>query len=92
MPDIHIGSIADEIMSEVVGAEAKFPAFNSAHEGWAVIKEEMDELWAEVCKGGSTPRDPEAMRHEAIQLGAMAIRFVRDVCDKRAYGIMRKVT
>lgn len=79
----QITEIAFEVSAEVAAAEAKFAPFNSAHEGWAVIKEEMDELWAEVCKGGSVPKDPVAMRKEAVQLAAMAVRFIRDVCDGR---------
>ena len=33
------------IANEYNDASSKFPKFNSAHEGWAVLKEEMDELW-----------------------------------------------
>jgi NTP pyrophosphatase (non-canonical NTP hydrolase) len=53
--------------------------FNSAHEGYAVILEELDELWDEVKKNGQT-RDMQKMRDEAIQVAAMAMRFVIDVC------------
>lgn len=56
----------------------------SAHEGYAVILEELDELWDEVKKGGTEPRSVERMRKEAIQVAAMALRFVHDVCDGRA--------
>jgi glutamyl-tRNA reductase len=53
---------------------------NSAHEGWAVIWEELDELWDEVrAKQGA--RDVAKMRKEAVQVAAMAMRFVLDVCD-----------
>lgn len=53
--------------------------FNSAHEGYAVILEELDELWDEVKKNGQK-RDIQKMRDEAIQVAAMAMRFVIDVC------------
>ena len=76
--------ILEEIGSEVGRAESMFARFNSAHEGWAVLKEEVDELWEEVRKGGSTPKDHPAMRKEALQTAAMAVRFIRDVCDGRA--------
>jgi hypothetical protein len=59
---------------ELKRAMATFPAFNSAHEGWAVIWEKLDELWDEV-----KANDPEAARIEAIQVAAMALRYLIDV-------------
>ena len=53
----------------------------SAHEGYAVILEELDELWEEVRRHRS-PANIEAMRDEAIQIGAMAVAFIAEVCDK----------
>ena len=73
-----MASVADEVLGELQMATDKFGAFNSAHEGFAVLKEEVDELWDEVkCKH----RDVALMRREAIQVAAMAIRFIMDVCD-----------
>jgi hypothetical protein len=73
----------DDVAREVLRAEAKHKPMNSAHEGYAVILEEFEELWDEVCKGGRVPRDPVAMRKEAVEVAAMAVRFIRDVCDGR---------
>lgn len=71
--------IADEVLDELAAAR-RYPSMNSAHEGFAVLKEEVDELWEEVrAKQGQ--RVPALMRKEAIQVAAMAIRFVLDVCD-----------
>lgn len=53
--------------------------FGSAHEGYAVILEEVDELWDEVKKK-STERSIDQMREEAIQIAAMAVRFINDLC------------
>ena len=53
-------------------------AFHSAHEGYAVIAEELDELWDEVKKN-RRKRDPERMRKEASQVAAMALRFMVDI-------------
>jgi len=50
----------------------------SAHEGYAVILEELDELKAEVWKQF---HDRDAMKREAIHVAAMAMRFVLDICD-----------
>ena len=57
---------------------------HSAHEGYAVILEELDELWEEV-KGHRSPENLAAMRSEAVQVAAMAIAFVVEVCDAQAH-------
>lgn len=67
------------LRAELYRASESFGPFNSAHEGWAVIHEEMEELWAEVMKKQSQ-RSKEKMREEAIQIAAMAVRFIIDLC------------
>lgn len=74
----NMEDIVDEVCSELIRAVGRYPTFASGHEGWAVMREEMDELWDEVRKRDS---DPERMRAEAIQVAAMGIRFVLDVCE-----------
>ena len=69
--------VCDQALEEYGRASRKFSPFNSAHEGYAVLREEVDELWDEVKRNGPVSR----MREEAIQIAAMAIRFVIDVCD-----------
>jgi len=56
-------------------------AFNSAHAGYAILFEEVDELWAEVRKKPSQ-RSKERLRAEAVQVAAMALRFIQDICDR----------
>lgn len=73
--DDKLTGILDEVASELRKATDKFLEFNSAHEGYAVLLEEVDELWHEVKKN-----DPTRSREEAIQVAAMAIRFILDVC------------
>lgn len=70
---------------EMVSAELDWACenhkpFNSAHEGYAVILEEVEELWDEVKKKRAE-RSVEAMRMECIQIAAMALRFIQDVLD-----------
>ncbi len=61
-----------EILAELENANDLFPLFTSAHEGYAVIKEEVDELWDSI----KTRDTIENQRAEAIQIGAMAIKFL----------------
>lgn len=70
-----------QIYDEVTRAMTNWPAFNSAHEGFAVLNEEIDELWDHV-KLNQKKRDIDAMRKEAIQVAAMALRFAVEVCNE----------
>lgn len=53
-------------------------AFASAHEAWAVLYEEVMELFEEIRKKPSV-RDYEQIAHEAIQVAAVATRFVAQI-------------
>lgn len=68
--------IVNAVLSELEKAEAKFSPFNSAHEGYAVLKEEVDELWDVVKMQQSNPERIPKMRKEAIQVAAMSLRFL----------------
>ncbi len=70
-----------EVLEEVRNARANWPAFNSAHEGFAILKEEVDELW-DIVKVNQKKRDLVKMRAEAKQVAAMAIRFMGDCTDE----------
>jgi len=67
------------INDEFHRAIEKFPSFNSAHEGYAVILEELDELWEIVKLKQSTVGRDDLLRKEAVQVGAMALRFLVDM-------------
>lgn len=79
-------AIAD-IIEEFRTATAKFQPFHSAHEGYAVLAEEVDELWDEV-KGHRSLENYDRMIKEAIQVGAMALRFLVDITieEESRYG------
>ena len=51
-------------------------SFASPHEGYAVMLEEMDELFEEIRKKHP---DKDRLRDEAIQIGAMAIKFIQSL-------------
>jgi glutamyl-tRNA reductase len=72
--------VADQVVEELLKATDRHAPQASAHEGYAVILEELDELWEEVKKRESK-RDWYHLRKEAIQVAAMALRFVVDVAD-----------
>ena len=72
---------AEAALAEAMRAAAAWPPYNSAHEGFAVINEEFDELKTHVWTNQKR-RDLEAMRVEAIQLAATAIRFAADCCTE----------
>lgn len=40
--------IVAAILAEIATVDARWPDFNSAHEGYAVLAEEVDELWTHV--------------------------------------------
>ncbi len=66
------------VRDEVERAVTNWPPFNSAHEGYAIILEEVDELWDEV-KLNESNRDLQNMKTEAIQVAATAIKFVMSI-------------
>lgn len=72
----------EEVRSEIRSARAVWPrpSYN-AHEAYAVLLEEVDELWDHV-KTKQKNRDLAKMRKEAMQVAAMAVRFMIEVCDE----------
>jgi len=73
-------------VEELKRARAKFGNFNSGHEGWAAIKEELDELWDHIRAWKGDAYGAEA-RKEAIQVAAMGIRFATDCCPEKIPGL-----
>jgi hypothetical protein len=70
--------IVEDVVDELISASQANGSMASAHEGWAVLREEEEELWDEIKKRHP---DEKAMRREAVQVAAMALRFLHDVCD-----------
>ena len=52
-----------------------YPLFHSTHEGYAVIKEEIDELW-DFIKTSKSVKPSSEQREEVIQIIAMCIKFL----------------
>jgi NTP pyrophosphatase (non-canonical NTP hydrolase) len=69
-----IDDVFAAVKVEVERAQAKFGPFKNGHEGYAVLLEEVDELWHEVKHGDDT----SALK-EAVHVAAMAVRFLIDL-------------
>lgn len=70
------GHVLEAVVAEYEYATSKHQKYNSPHEGYAVILEELDELWDEI-KADS----PMSAREECIQVAATAIRFLVDLYE-----------
>jgi hypothetical protein len=73
-------TIYNEVQAEVTRSRKLHGDFHGAHEGYAVLLEEVNELWDEVKL---RKRGFLTMRTECVQIAAMAIKFAEDVCDKK---------
>lgn len=67
------------IEAEFYRASNLYPKFHSNHEAYAVIKEEVDELWDEIKKSKDI-RGNNEMTKELIQIGAMVVRYLDNLC------------
>lgn len=71
---IRIDAALAKVKAEVMRAMIKHPTgMRSNHEGYAVILEELDELWDDV----KHDRTDQAIA-EAVQVAAMGVRFMLD--------------
>lgn len=73
-----LDDILAEVAAELQRAQAQHAPISSAHEGYAVLLEEVEEVWALVKQ-----RQPDraALRAELLQVAAMAVRMIVDVVD-----------
>ena len=70
----HIDHTANEVKDEYARARKKFPPMRGPHEGYAVLLEEVDELWDAI-----KANDLVHARKEAIQVAAMAMALIAEV-------------
>lgn len=74
---LTLGDVLVLVGDEVRSAEEQHPRGAAGpHEGWAILREEVDELW-DLVKADQG-RSPEAQT-EAVQIAAMAIRYILEV-------------
>jgi hypothetical protein len=77
--DNHLESILEALRAEFIRATTKFGSYNSSHEGYAVILEELDELWDEIKPNRGYS---EAAMEEALQVAVTAIRYIYDLSGR----------
>ena len=77
--DAKLTLLLAKIEAEFQRAIKYYRPMNSYHEGYAVIKEEMEELWDEIKK---KKQKKQRLHEEAVQVGAMALRFLYDLCEE----------
>lgn len=73
----QVAAILEDVELELISAISRYAPFNSAHEGYAVILEELDEMWQDI----KANRLLESTA-EAIQVAAMAVRYLLDIGSK----------
>lgn len=77
LAEVRIELLGERWLNGKQGALERFGAMHSAHEGYAVIKEEVDELWDEVKANAMGPAISEAR-----QVAAMGVRFILDLSEE----------
>lgn len=78
-----------EVLTELARATELHGRLASGHEALAVIEEEFLEFRSAVFWGVDQKGEPSDPREEAVQLAAMAIRYLIDVPAPVSYPPMR---
>jgi hypothetical protein len=73
---IRLDAALAEIRAEVIRARSLHKPFNSPHEAYAILQEEVDEYWDDVKRDRRVPAAAEA-----VQVGAVAARIVMEFVD-----------
>lgn len=74
-----VDHMLEHLKEEMFRARTQHNPMQSIHEGYAVILEELDELWDEIKM---KEPDSRAMAKEALQVAAMAMCFIIEVAGK----------
>lgn len=70
----HKETMIEKVIAEYERASKLHKPFNSSHEGFAILKEECDEMWDCIKQN-----EVDHARREAMQVAAMALRFLIDI-------------
>jgi len=66
-----------DIIQEYIQARTKHRKIASFHEGYAILKEEVDEMWDAIKQN----KDPVVIKNEARQVAAMALAIIVELDD-----------
>lgn len=70
--------IFESVETEIYSSTILHKPFNSSHEGYAVLLEELDEVWEEIKKSKNYTLSKEA-KQELIQVAAVAMRMINEL-------------
>jgi len=73
------------VLRELEQAEKNFVPMRSWHEGYAVLLEEMEEMWDEIKANNNWDATKEA-----VQVAAMALRLLNDCGDKDCFSYLEE--
>jgi hypothetical protein len=76
-PHLGVDEVSSAVLRELRRATSLFAPMASPHEGWAVIAEEVAELWEAIRAKG--PAVGQNIWDEAVQVAAMGLRFHADI-------------
>ena len=83
---MHIDSRLEEIERliriEFLRATKQYGPMKSLHDGYAILLEEVDELWDAIKLKPEHFSKLPAIREEAVQVAAMAMRSLYDCCGE----------
>ena len=72
------GEALERVVADLNDAQARYPTMRSMHQAYAILLEEVDELWTEIKKKPDQ-RHYLRVRQEASQIAATALRIMIDL-------------
>jgi NTP pyrophosphatase (non-canonical NTP hydrolase) len=77
-----VPAFLEQVIAETSRARAMHKQYNSIHEGYAVLLEEVDEFWDEVRKRDEN-RSIEAIGKELVQVATVARRIHEELIQPK---------
>jgi hypothetical protein len=71
-----VDQILNEVKTELESAQKQHGAYPTYHHGYAVILEELNELWDEIKLKNP---DKAKLKKESLQVATTAVRFIHDL-------------